>query len=430
MSYLFKFIKNSVSYFHTIEQAKLLLSTHGFEELDEKNEFTLKANGKYYVIRDDSALIAFVIPTKKQISKAHILLSHADSPTFRIKPNGEYQNENMLLWGLETYGGPIYSTWFNRNLGFAGRVFYEQNKKIHSTLVRFDDNPIIITQLPIHIDRNINTEGMKVNAQEQLNALVALQEKDPKNKETSKNLLESCLKKKIKFTKLLNHELFVYPLEEPRFLGFDKDLFSAPRIDNLASASASLEAFCESSKQTSETHLNMIYLASHEEVGSRTFSGADSPFFGSVFERIFFQLGLSFEKLQQCLAQSTAYSIDGSHALDPKHKDSYEPRHTPLLGNGITIKVDSSACYAYNAQMVARLQALPAKHQIKFQTYLKKGDQRQGSTIGPIFTKNLGVKTLDIGLAQLSMHSSCEVGSCCDYDQLVKLLSLILKDQL
>ncbi len=426
MSYLFKFIEGASSYFHAIELAKKKLISSGFAELDEKKEFQLKLKGKYFVTRDDGALIAFVVPSKKKIKKSHILLSHSDSPTFRIKPNGEFQKENMIFWGLETYGGPIFSTWFNRNLGVAGRVFYEHNNKIKSSLVNLDQAPVMITQLPIHIDRKVNTEGLKVDAQKHLNALVTLTDK-----KTSKvSFLESYLKAELKYKKLLNHDLFLYPLESPQFLGLGNDLFSSPRIDNLASASASLEAICKRAKSPSEDHLNMIYLASHEEVGSRTASGADSPFFKNIFERIFYQLDQSFESMQQCLANSLALSIDGSHALDPKSKDCFEERHTPLLGKGVTLKVDASACYAYSSELIAKMNALLPKHKIQIQTYIKKGNERQGSTIGPIFTKKLGIKTLDIGLAQLSMHSVCEVASCRDYDQLVKLLGLILKDQL
>lgn len=426
MSYLLKLIENSVSYFHTIQEAKKRLKQSGFKELAESENFHIAPKGKYFVVRDDGALIAFILPSNKRIKKAHILMSHGDSPTFRVKPNGEFQKENMLLWALETYGGPIYSTWFNRSLSVAGRVFYESNKTMKSALVDLNHLALIISQLPIHIDRKVNTEGMKINAQEHLNALVSLRAE----KDKDKKWLELELKKHLKATSILNHELFVYPREKPEFLGPDKNLFSAPRIDNLGSVAASLEAFCKESKKSHSDQLNMMYIASHEEVGSRTYSGADSPFFKSVIERVFHQMEMTFDEIQQCYAQSMAYSIDGSHALDPKHCEHFEKRHTPLLGEGVTIKIDSTACYANHSELIAKLQKLSQKRQIKIQFYLKKGDQRQGSTIGPLFIKNLGIKTLDIGLAQLSMHSAIEVASLRDYDQLVKMLCLILNDQL
>jgi len=301
---------------------------------------------------------------------------------------------------------------------------YEKDKEIKSKLINIDDAPVIISQLPIHIDRTVNTEGTKIKAQEHLNALVSLTDKTF----TKTTYLETLIKKEVSYQKLLNHELFLYPMDPPRFLGKGKDLFSAPRIDNLVSVFASIEALVERSKKASQTHLNMIYLASHEEIGSRTVSGMGSPFFKNIFERVFYQIDETFEGMQQCIANSIALSIDGSHALDPKSKDLFEPRHTPLLGKGVAIKIDTGASYAYSAEIIAKIQALSKKHQIKIQNYIKKGDQRQGSTIGPIFTEKMGIKTLDLGLAQLSMHAIREVASCRDYEQLVKLLGLVLKD--
>lgn len=426
MSYLLKYIENSITAFHAVEEAKKKLLSKGFTLLDEKKEFRLKPKGKYFVIRDGASLIAFIMPSGDEIEKSQILLSHTDSPTFRIKPQGEYQVENMLFWGLEVYGSPIYSTWLNRDLGIAGRIFYEKDKVIKSKLVQIDEVPVMISQLPIHIDRKVNSEGLKLKAQEHLNALATLTEK----KFSKTTYLESLLKKKVTFQKLLNHELFLYPLDPPRFLGQGKDLFSSPRIDNLVSVCASLEALFEKGKRTSKKDLSIVYLASHEEVGSRTYSAADSPFFKSIFERIFYSLDESFERLEICKSKSIALSLDGSHALDPKSKELFEPKHTPLLGHGVAVKIDTGASYAYSAEIIAKLQNLSKKHQIKIQNYLKRGDVRQGSTIGPIFAEKMGIQTLDLGLAQLSMHASREVASCRDYDQLVKLLGLVLKDQL
>lgn len=423
MSQLLKFIEHSVTYFHAVDEARRKLVSHGFTELDEENNFSIKPKGKYFVVRDDSALIAFIAPSKKTIKGARILLSHVDSPGFRIKLNGEHQKDNMVLLGLESYGSPIYSTWLNRDLGLAGRIFVEENNQIKKKFVKIDEAPLIITQLPIHLDRKVNSEGLKLNMQEQFNALATLRDEKVKT-----SYLETLLKKHVKFKKLIHHELFLYPLEGPRFLGPDQNIFASPRIDNLMSVSACLDIMEIKEKAVSSNYLDIVYLASHEEIGSTTFSGADSPFFKSILDRIFYQYNLSFDEMQQALAGSFALSLDGSHALDPKNEDRFEPRHTPLLGEGVVIKIDSGASYANHGELIATLRKLADHHQIKIQNYIKKGDERQGSTIGPIFTKNLGIKTLDLGFSQLSMHALREVASCRDYDQLVKLLSLILKD--
>lgn len=420
MSNLFSFLENSITYFHAVQEAKRYLLEHGFTELFEDQNFNLKANSKYFVIRDQSSVIAFVTPSKKTINQAIILLSHTDSPTFRIKPQGEFQHENMLFWNLEVYGSPIYASWLNRDLRVAGRVYYEKDQKIKSKLVEFDD-PVMITGLPIHIDRSVNSEGLKICAQDQLSALVTLTEKSF----AKKSYLETLIEEKVGSKHILNHELFLHPIDAPRFLGLDKDLFSSPRIDNLFSAHAALAAIAKEGKESDR--LNMIYLAGHEEIGSKTYTGADSRFFKNIFERILGHYNLSVEEKQKCIAKSAAFSIDGAHALDPKSKERFEPRHTPLLGQGVVLKIDSSTAYAYSARLLAQIRFIAEKNKIQIQHYIKKGDARLGSTLGPLFLEKMGIETVDIGFPQLSMHAIKEVASLRDYDQLVKLMGLVLK---
>ncbi|MCH9633732.1 MAG: putative M18 family aminopeptidase 2 [Chlamydiae bacterium] len=422
MSNLFSCIENSPSAYHTVETVVSELKKKKFKELKESSPFKLKKGERYYVKRDSGALIAFVVP-QKSIKAARIYLSHTDSPTFRIKPQGEYQHENMIFWSLEVYGGPIYASWLNRDLGLAGRIFVEDQGKVKEELVHITDHPAMITQLPIHIDRKVNSEGLKISAQQHLNALATLTDK----KELKTSYLEKILKKEKPFKKLLNHELFLCPLESPRFLGEGKDLFSAPRIDNLLSVYASVEALIQNLKSHFSDTMPMIYLANHEEIGSKTYSGADSPFFKSIFERIFYQEKMDYDALQQCCANSLALSLDGAHALDPKSPEQFEPRHTPLLGKGIAVKIDTGASYSYSNLILSKIQLLADKHKIKIQNYLKRGDQRQGSTLGPMFVEKTGIPALDLGCAQLSMHSVKEVASLRDYEGLVKLLSKLYR---
>lgn len=420
MTRLFNYIEGSPSAYHATHLAVQSLKKAGFTELHEQKDFKLKPKGKYYVVRDSGSLIAFIVP-EKNIERSIVYLSHTDSPTFRLKPDGEHHHKNMLMWGLEVYGGPIYASWLNRNLGIAGRIFVEKENGISEELIQIEDHPVMITGLPIHIDRTVNSEGLKLSAQEHLNALVSLKTK------SKSSYLESLLKSKCRFKKLLTHELYLYPLERPDFIGGDKDLFSAPRIDNLVSAHASLEALLAVHKSAFKETMPMIYLANHEEIGSRTYSGADSCFFMSIFKRIFYQGSQDFEKLQQCLFQSFALSLDGAHALDPKSLDKFEPRHTPFLGEGVAIKIDTGASYSYSSELLAKIKQLASKHQIKIQNYLKRGDQRQGSTLGPMFVEKTNIPALDLGVAQLSMHSVREVASLRDYEQLVKLLAKLYK---
>lgn len=422
MNALFHFIEKSHSAYHATEQAIALLEKENFEKLEETKPFHIKKGGKYFVVRDSGSLIAFIVP-QKGIDQTCVFLSHTDSPTFRIKPKGESQQENMVLWGLEVYGSPIYASWLNRDLGIAGRIFVEEKGKIKEELIHIDEHPVTITQLPIHIDRNVNTEGLKISAQEHLQALATLSEKKVENGE----YLLSLLKKKKPFSKLLQHELYLCPIDPPRFLGSGNDLFSAPRIDNLLTAHACLKALIEVSEDSFKEVMPMIYLANHEEIGSRTYSGADSPFFKSVFERVFYQLGGDFETLQTCYAKSMALSLDGAHALDSKNKEKFEPTHTPILGKGIAIKIDTGSSYSYASALVAQMRSIANKNNLDTQNALKRGDARQGSTLGPMFVEKVGIPALDLGCPQLSMHSIREVASLRDYEQLVKLLVKVYK---
>lgn len=423
MSDLFQYIRNSHSAFHATKEAIALLKKHDFNPLDETRAFNVKPGGRYYIVRDSGALIAFRVPLK-EIKQTRVMLSHTDSPTFRIKPHGEYQHENMILWGLEVYGGPIYASWLNRDLGIAGRIFVEKQGRIKEELIHIDDHPVTIAQLPIHINRTVNSEGLKLSAQEHLHALATLSNK----KEKKGEYLLSLLKKKVTFTKLLQHELYLCPLDEPRFLGEGKDLFSAPRIDNLVSVHASLKALFEVSRKACQESMPMLYLANHEEIGSKTYAGADSTFFKSVFKRVFYQNKGSYEKLQACYAQSMAFSLDGAHAMDPTNKDKFEPDHTPLVGKGVTIKIDTGAAYSYSSSIIAHVRSLASKHKIDLQNSLKRGDARQGSTLGPMFVEKIGIPALDLGCPQLSMHSIREVASLRDYQQLVKLVAKLYQN--
>lgn len=422
MTSLLNFVEASHTAYHAIDQVKSKLKKHQYKELSEQEPFKLKAGGKYFVVRDGGSLIAFIMP-KKEIEKATIYLSHSDSPSFRLKPEGEYLQNNMLFWGLEVYGGPIYASWLNRDLAVAGRIIVEANGKEKELLVDLKEHPVMITGLPIHIQRTVNTEGLKLSAQEHLNALVSLFDE----KEYKGNYLEKLLKKKYSFQTLLNHELYLTTLDKPVFLGGKKDLVASSKIDNLWSAFASLEALLAVEKTSFSDTLPMIYIANHEEIGSKTYSGADSSFFTSVFKRILYGQNESYEALQQCIAKSKALSLDGAHALDPKSSDQFEPRHTPLLGEGVAIKVDTGASYSYSNQLMASVKRLAKKHQIKIQNYLKKGDKRQGSTLGPMFVEQTSIPALDLGCAQLSMHSIREVASLRDYEFLVKLLTKFYK---
>lgn len=265
------FLSHSPTAWHAVDSIKNVLRQAGFIELDEFNEWKLEQGKAYFLNRDGSSLCAFVMPSD-HITKMHILASHTDSPGFKLKPNPEYRLENMTLLATEIYGSPLLTSWFNRDLGIAGRVFFAQpENKIGQALVNIFDQPVTIPQLAIHLDREANEKGPTFNKQEHFSALAAV------DFDSKKSYLLSLLENKIKdpFEYILSHDLFLYPLEKPQKLG--SDLLAGYRFDSLASVHAAITAIKTSPPH--KNHLNIAVFWNHEESGSQSAQGAKSPFY-------------------------------------------------------------------------------------------------------------------------------------------------------
>ncbi len=416
---LFTFLKRSPTAWHASSEMQALLKNEGFEELKEKDNWKLKPKGKYFVLRNDSSLIAFILP-EKGIRSTTLLASHIDSPLLRLKPTPEIQKENMTLFGVEVYGGPLYSSWLNRDLGIAGRVVYlDKNKGLKEKLVHIEDSPLVIPQLAIHLDNKVNQKGLILNPQDHLNAIAAI----GFNKKGS--YLEYLLKKKLAFSKILSHELFLYPLEEPKLIGYNQELFASGRIDNLLSAFAGIQALVRAKKSGSH-HLKMAVFWDNEEIGSSTGQGAASPFASHCLERIILSTGEGREDYFKVLANAFGVSIDGAHGLHPNYASATEPNHSPLLGEGIVVKADAQHAYASNAITAGEVVRICEANKLKYQHYVRRTDLRAGASLGPVFETQSGIQLVDIGCAQLSMHSTRELAACSDYTDLITLLEKIL----
>lgn len=415
------FLNAAPTAWHAVEYIQNTLQKAGFELLDESTKWRLKPGGKYLVQRNGSTLAAFVLPTHAPV-KAHVVGSHTDSPGFKLKPQPEFLKENMLMLGLEIYGGPLLSSWLNRDLGIAGRVVVEDKKgNLHEKLVRIEDHPVVIPQLAIHLDRNVNDSGLVLNKQEHLAALAALDIK-PDKKTGTTHYLEGLLKKQFSFATCLGHELFVYPLEPAKRVGHDKEMLASYRVDNLGSAHAAFKGLLEGAKKPHKDLLRMAVFWDNEEIGSNTSQGAGSPFLPYTLERICLSLKLDREDLFRLVSQSLCLSVDFGHALHPNYPEKHEPRHLLLMNKGIAIKTNAQQRYASDAKSVSEIVSLCRKHKIPYQKFVARNDIPSGTTIGPIHANLTGMPTLDIGCAQLSMHSARELASCADHLSLCKLL--------
>jgi aspartyl aminopeptidase len=419
LNQLKSYLDNSISPWHAVNELKNILFSKQFKELQENSQWDLDFKNNYFITRDSSALCAFKMP-KKYPKKVNILAAHTDSPSLKIKPHGEFISHNMSLLRTELYGSPLVNTWLNKELGITGRLHYINNKeKICHSLINLDKNPLMICQLAIHLDSKLRENGLKPDPQNDLLAIQAI------GKDLPEGILDSTLKKTVQAKEILSHDLFLYPLEKSSFFTQNKKLLSSARLDNLASVSACCEAFLP--VESDET-LSMIIFWNHEEVGSRTPQGACSPFLEEVLERI--SLNFSKDRNDYFILKNNTnlFSVDMAHAIHPGFEDKHDPQHPILLEQGPVIKTNAQKSYLTDSLLHAKVQSICQQNNIPLQVFSSRSDMRCGSTIGPIQGAKSGIKTLDLGIAQLSMHASKEIMSCEDYLHLVKLLSYCLSE--
>ena len=407
---LIEFIDSSPTMFHTVSALKDKLVYNGFIHLPQDGKWNLKNDGKYYVMINDSALIAFVIKTSKPEEDGFkIIAAHTDTPGFRIKPSPELQKENYLILNTEVYGGPILSTWFDRPLSIAGRISYSGDHILHPNhvLIDFKDPIAIIPSLAIHMNRDVN-KGVELNAQKDTLPLIKTidGQLDP---DYIKSII--CKQAGLSIDQVLDADLFLYPTEKSSLVGIDQEFISAPRLDDLAMVYSGIEALLKA-KHTSG--INMMVCFDNEEVGSRTKQGADSPFLSSTLERIMMALDKDREDLHRAIARSFLISADMAHAYHPNYPDKQDPTNKVLLGKGPAIKVNANQSYTTDSDSAVVFAAICKKANVPYQTFVNRSDERGGSTIGPVSASHLALRSLDIGAPMLSMHACRELMSVKD----------------
>ncbi len=421
---LMKFLDSSPTAWHAVENCTRMLKKEGFVELREESEWDLVSGEKYFITRNGSSICAFIIPSTSP-KKIKIVASHTDSPALKLKPNSEFSKENMTMLGVEVYGAPLLASWLNRDLGIAGRVIYvDEIGAVKESLVNLDEQPVIIPQLAIHLDRQVNEAGLILNKQDHLSALAAV---DFSPMETT-SYLEHLLKQKIQYRRLLGADLFLYPLEKAAYIGHQNQLIASYRIDSLASVHSTIIAL-SNVKEFSEDTLNLIALSDNEEVGSETTQGAGSPFLQQILERIFLSMEQSREEFLRALSQSQCLSVDLAHGLHPNHSEKHDSNHQVLLNKGIVIKSNANQRYASDAKSISSIVDICLKNEIPYQYFVSRNDIPCGSTIGPIHATKMGISTVDIGVPQLSMHSSREILACEDQLNMSKLLTAYFENK-
>ncbi|MGH2639512.1 MAG: M18 family aminopeptidase [Rhabdochlamydiaceae bacterium] len=413
---LIHFIQQSPTPWHAVHSVGERLSSVDFTPLEEGEPWKLTKGERYFVQREGS-ICAFTLP-KSQPTRLRIVGAHTNSPGLKLKPNPDVQSGTFHQLLTEIYGGPLLSSWMNRDLGLAGRLIVENAQgKIEEKLVFLDEAPLIIPQIAIHLDREVNDKGLLIDKHEQLRPILSLNGAE-------KPQLEPLLREYVNFKHLLSFDLFLVPLEPPRFLGVKDEMLASYRLDNLASSHACVTA-CASTKINST--LQMMLLWDAEEIGSRSAEGAASTFAADVLKRIQHFYGMNEEQWQCFKASSLCISVDVSHAYNPNYAKKYDPNHQSILGKGIVIKYNSDKKYVTDAKTAAVVISACKQLKLPYQSYASRSDMPSGSTIGPIFASQMGIPTVDIGIPLLSMHSIREILAIQDHLEMCELLTHLLE---
>lgn len=409
---LFTFIRISPTAFHATACMKGILEQNGFLELFEGKRWQLQPGGSYFVTRNDSSLIAFTIPGNagKQ-TPCRIMASHSDSPAFKIKEYPEILSGGAYTsLNVEKYGGMLMAPWFDRPLSVAGRLICEEDGHLRSVLVNENRDLILIPNLAIHMNRKAN-DGYSYNPQKDMLPLFALDD------EKADLLTVVAENANINPKSILGHDLFLYNRQQGTIWGKNREFISAPRLDDLQCAFASLIGFLSAKKQNA---IAVHCVFDNEEVGSTTKQGAASTFLSDTLQRLYKNLGGDFEDYLIALSDSFMISADNAHAVHPNHADLSDPVNRPLLNHGLVLKFNANQKYCTDAVSAAVFRQICKKAGIPYQTFTNRSDMAGGSTLGNISNTKVAVRTADIGLPQLAMHSPYETAGLADTGYLIR----------
>ena len=405
------FAENSPTAFHAAANLAEILRRGGYTELKETDPWLVDAGGKYFVVRNDSALIAFAVP-ETGFASFRIVAAHGDSPAFKLKEKFEDRTEAYVRVNVEKYGGMIMASWLDRPLSVAGRLAVREGDTVVSRLVNLDRDCLMIPNMPIHFNRDVNS-GYAYDPQVDLMPLYG-------DAESEGGLMKELAKAAgTEPEKILSHDLFLYSRQNASIWGADDAFFSCARIDDLECAFAAVTAMVRS---TPRDAVNVCAVFDNEEVGSGSRQGADSGFLYDTLTRLGFALGASDGEIRAATAGSFMVSADNAHAVHPNHAEKYDRQNRVYMNKGIVIKHNANLKYTTDAMASARFALICEKAGVPVQHFANRSDIPGGSTLGNISGTHVSVECVDIGLAQLAMHSLCETAGTKDLPMLVTAL--------
>ena len=416
---LLTFLKDSPTPFHAVQSMTRQLEQAGFQALDERERWTLKPGKAYFVVRNGSSLIAFRTgQASPEENGIRMLGAHTDSPCLRVKPNPVLNQKGYLQLGVEVYGGALLNPWFDRDLSLAGRVtFLDSEGRQASALVNFDRPIAVIPSLAIHLDRDANNQR-SVNPQKDLPPMLAQVPAEAKTEFA--DILLQQLKVEyptLQVSRVLGFELSFYDTQAPALVGMEQAFVTSARLDNLLSCYTGLQSLLAADGSQPA----LLVCNDHEEVGSMSAEGAQGPFLESVLER-----WVGREALSRVMARSMMISADNAHAVHPNFSDRHDGNHGPILNQGPVIKINNNQRYASNSVTSGVYRRISEKLGLPVQTFVVRSDMACGSTIGPLTAGNLGIKTLDIGVPQLAMHSIRELAGTQDAHTLYRVVEAFM----
>mmetsp|Transcript_20259 Transcript_20259/g.34596 ORF Transcript_20259/g.34596 Transcript_20259/m.34596 type:complete len:456 (-) Transcript_20259:32-1399(-) len=414
------FSNSSPSHFHCVATIKAALLASGYKELNENISWEITKGGKYFYTRNQSTIAAFAVGKNYKPGNGFALVgAHTDSPNFVIKPVSAVKKEGYLQVGVQTYGGGLWHTWFDRDLTIAGRVIVKEDETFASKLVHVKRSVLRIPSLCIHLGRDQNDKLM-INKETHLTPVMATEIQDQlagNNKDSKEDhhpALVNLLAKELnaKAEDIQTFELSVCDTQPAAIGGVHSEFVFAPRLDNQLSCFMGLEALLASSDDNAADHVRVLVCFDNEEVGSTSAHGAASPIVSELVSRV--SRGLAgdedrAEVEQRAIRLSYMISADMAHAVHPNYASKHEDRHKPSITGGPVIKYNANQRYATTSVTAFVLKELAKRNNIPLQEFVVRNDSACGSTIGPIMSANTGIRTVDIGNPQLAMHSVREM---------------------
>lgn len=416
---LLQLLKKGTSAVMAVREAERQLTEAGFEELHFSNTWGLTEGGRYYMKHHDTTLFAFTVASELDFRDSfRIAAAHTDFPCLRIKPNPDVASNGYAQVNVEVYGGAILNTWLDRPLSISGRMAVKSEDVMHPDMryISMEKPLMSIPNLAIHMNRDVN-KGVELNCQTDMLPIVGLLEEQLNEKHAFLNFLAK--EEGVKPEDILDYELWVYCMEEPVVYGMQEEFLLSPRLDNLTSVQALLTGLIEG---RGKRGINVIALFDHEEIGSRTKQGAGSMLLLNLLEKICDSFGKTPSQTKSSLYEAFLLSVDVAHGLHPNYTGKMDITNRPVLGKGVCIKEASVQSYATDCEAVAIVEQICQKAGIEYQKFVNRSDMPGGGTLGSIASSILPIRTVDIGVPLLAMHSAVETMGRKDMESMTGLI--------